>query len=587
MNNTITYRKFNSASRIKIQCCGKMVVNDIKLDKVRTMGNILNPTKENSFEILVNFKDKDIFVDKTHFIEKMSTKMNTDKRFIAVTRPRRFGKTVTAHMLLAYYSKEYEGHKIFDELEIANISNYTEHLNKYDVIYIDMNFISSLYKGYLKNNKVSGVETLIDYLEYAIINDLRVREDFAECFNKHEIENTGLLKALSTLRNDLNAKFIFIMDEWDLIYRDYRNDTKLQEDFIELLRGLFKSDGGKACFALAYLTGILPIKKYNSQSALNNFKEYNMLAPEPYEQYFGFTEDDITEILRNPSCNISHQELKEWYEGYKLNGIDIYNPNSVISAITDGKCKSYWSGTSSNEEVVNLINMNFDGIKDDIIHLIEGSTIQFSCTTFQNDMVSIKTKDDIFSLLVCLGYLGCVDDGGDYRLAYVPNKEIRTALSSIVKAQPWFNSMPIIERSQSLFEAITNLDGNTTAKIITEIHNSPNVSLLTYNREESMVFCLISGLMWRTEREYECFRELQSGKGSADLIYVPKRNINLPILLIEFKYGQSAEEAMNQIKEKEYFRRYIDGDYPNNILLVGINYNPKTKDHQCLIEKLD
>ena len=551
------------------------------------MGNILNPTKENSFEILVNFKDKDIFVDKTHFIEKMSTKMNTDKRFIAVTRPRRFGKTVTAHMLLAYYSKEYEGHKIFDELEIANISNYTEHLNKYDVIYIDMNFISSLYKGYLKNNKVSGVETLIDYLEYAIINDLREREDFAECFNKHEIENTGLLKALSTLRNDLNAKFIFIMDEWDLIYRDYRNDTKLQEDFIELLRGLFKSDGGKACFALTYLTGILPIKKYNSQSALNNFKEYNMLAPEPYEQYFGFTEDDITEILRNPSCNISHQELKEWYEGYKLNGIDIYNPNSVISAITDGKCKSYWSGTSSNEEVVNLINMNFDGIKDDIIHLIEGSTIQFSCTTFQNDMVSIKTKDDIFSLLVCLGYLGCVDDGGDYRLAYVPNKEIRTALSSIVKAQPWFNSMPIIERSQSLFDAITTLDNDKTAKIITEIHNSPNVSLLTYNREESMVFCLISGLMWRTEREYECFRELQSGKGSADLIYVPKRNINLPILLIEFKYGQSAEEAMNQIKEKEYFRRYIDGDYPNDILLVGINYNPKTKEHQCLIEKLD
>ena len=370
-------------------------------------------------------------------------------------------------------------------------------------------------------------------------------------------------------------------------FRGSLYDTKLQEDFIELLRGLFKSDGGKACFALAYLTGILPIKKYNSQSTLNNFKEYNMLTPEPFETYFGFTEEEVAEIVKSPDCTLSYQELKKWYKGYKLNGIDIYNPNSVISAITDGKCKTYWSGTSSNEEVVNLINMNFDGIKDDIIHLIEGSTIQFSCTTFQNDMVSIKTKDDIFSLLVCLGYLGCVDDGGDYRLAYVPNKEIRTALSSIVKAQPWFNSMPIIERSQSLFDAITTLDNDKTAKIITEIHNSPNVSLLTYNREESMVFCLISGLMWRTEREYECFRELQSGKGSADLIYVPKRNIHLPILLIEFKYGQSADEAMNQIKEKEYFRRYIDGDYPNDILLVGINYNPKTKEHQCLIEKLD
>ena len=565
-----------------------MLVNDIKLDKVKTMGNFLNPDKENSFITLANCKNKYLFVDKTSFIEITNNRLNKDNRFLAVTRPRRFGKTVTAHMLLAYYSKGYAGSTIFDDLHIANRVDYLEHLNKYDVIYIDMNTIDGLFDNYSnQKKKVEGVNDLVDYLEYSIINELKLNNEFSECLEKHQVENTGLLKALSTLRNHLNTQFIFIMDEWDLIYRDYRNDTKLQEDFIELLRGLFKSDGGKACFALTYLTGILPIKKYNSQSALNVFKEYNMLAPEPYEQYFGFTEDDITEILRNPSCNISHQELKEWYEGYKLNGIDIYNPNSVISAITDGKCKSYWSGTSSNEEVVNLINMNFDGIKDDIIHLIEGSTIQFSCTTFQNDMVSIKTKDDIFSLLVCLGYLGCVDDGGDYRLAYVPNKEIRTALSSIVKAQPWFNSMPIIERSQSLFEAITNLDGNTTSKIITEIHNSPNVSLLTYNREESMVFCLISGLMWRTEREYECFRELQSGKGSADLIYVPKRNINLPILLIEFKYGQSAEDAMNQIKEKEYFRRYIDGDYPNDILLVGINYNPKTKDHQCLIEKLD
>ena len=187
------------------------------------MGTILNPTKENNFEILVNFKDKDIFVDKTDFIEKMSAKINSDKRFIAITRPRRFGKTVTAHMLLAYYSKGYTGQNIFDKLEIANKPSFEEHLNKYDVIYIDMNSICGLYKGYLKNNKVSGVETLIDYFEYAIINDLREREDFAECFKKHEIGNTGLLNALSKLRIDLNAKFIFIMDEWDLIYREYRN----------------------------------------------------------------------------------------------------------------------------------------------------------------------------------------------------------------------------------------------------------------------------------------------------------------------------------------------------------------------------
>ena len=554
------------------------------------MGNIINPDNYNSFINLVKFKESEIFVDKTEFIEKMSSKINTQNRFIAITRPRRFGKTVTAHMLSAYYSKGYAGQNIFDKLEIANKPSFEEHLNKYNVLYIDMNSIRDSYIAYIEDEdlQVKGVSSIVDYLQYSVIEELKEDTEYSNILSEsRKVGKKNLSSALNEICNQTKEQFILIMDEWDLICREYRNEPELLEKFIEVMRGLFKSDKGQACFALAYLTGILPIKKYNSQSALNCFDEYNMLAPGNYATYFGFTEDEVAQIVKSPDCKVSHQDLKEWYEGYKIKGIDIYNPNSVCKAVSRNECISYWSGTSSNEEVVNLINMNFDGIKDDIIHLIEGSTIQFSCTTFQNDMVSIKTKDDIFSLLVCLGYLGCVDDGGDYRLAYVPNKEIRTALSSIVKSQPWFNSMPIIERSQSLFEAITTLDANKAAEIITEIHYSPNISLLTYNREESMVFCLISGLMWCTEREYECYRELQSGKGSADLIYVPKRNIHLPILLIEFKYGQSAEEAMNQIKEKEYFRRYIDGDYPNDVLLIGINYNPKTKNHQCLIEKLD
>ena len=567
-----------------------MTADDVEFGDVKVMGSILNPDKENSFIRLVKFKDSEIFVDKTDFIGKMSAKINADKRLFAITRPRRFGKTVTAHMLSAYYSKGYVGQKIFDDLKISKAKNFAEHLNKYNVIYIDMNSIKDKYISYKSDQSlyIDAIDDIVDFLQYMVMRDLKENKEYAEQISRDPlIGKKSLSSALEAIYKHTGEQFILIMDEWDLIYREFQNESALQEKFIEFLRGLFKSDDGVSCFALAYLTGILPIKKYNSQSALNGFKEYNMLDPEPFEIYFGFTEDEVAEIVERPDCTLSQQDLKEWYEGYKLSGIDIYNPNSVVSAVSDGKCKSYWSKTSSNEEVVRLINMNYAGIKDDILNLIEGSTIRFNCATFQNDMVSIETKDDIFSLLVCLGYLGCVDDGGDYRLAFVPNKEIRTALSSLVKTQPWFNSMPIIERSESLFNAITELDGNKTAEIITEIHNSPNVSLLTYNREESMVFCLISGLMWRTEREYECFRELQSGKGSADLIYAPKRNMNLPILLIEFKYGLSAEEAMEQIKEKEYFSRYRDGDYPNDVLLIGINYDPKTKDHQCLIERLD
>ena len=550
------------------------------------MGSILNPTMENSFETLVNFKDKVIFVDKTDFIEKMSAKINADKRFFAVTRPRRFGKTVTAHMLLAYYSKGYIGKKIFDGLHIADKDNYAEHLNKYDVIYIDMNTIDGLFDGYSgQKQKVEGVNDLVDYFEYSVIKDLKSSNEFSKCLEKHQIGNMGLLETLLAITQDLNTRFIFIMDEWDLVYREYRDDEVLQKKFIKLLKNLFKSDGGKACFALAYLTGILPIKKYNSQSALNGFDEYNMLSPGDYAPYFGFTEDEVANIVKSPNCKVSHHDLKSWYEGYKIKGVDIYNPNSVCKAVTRNECISYWSGTSSNEEFVRLINMDFDGIKEDIINLIEGDEVTFSCANFQNDMVTIKDKNDVFSLLVCLGYLGCAETKNQYRkVAYVPNAEIKAVLMDIVREQNWYERMETIRRSENLLKAIKELDGTTVATIIQDIHNSPAVALLDYNDEESLTYCVMTGLLWSTLDDYSYHREDQAGKGRVDLVYEPITR-RQPLILIEFKYDDSAEEAIKQIKEKEYFKRYA-GQY-RNIILVGINFSTKTKDHQCLIEKLD
>ncbi|WP_019000855.1 AAA family ATPase [Ruminobacter sp.] len=563
-----------------------MTADDVEFGEVKVMGSILNPTMENSFETLVNFKDKDIFVDKTDFIEKMSAKINADKRFFAVTRPRRFGKTVTAHMLLAYYSKGYIGTKIFDGLHIADKDNYAEHLNKYDVIYIDMNTIDGLFDGYSgQKQKVEGVNDLVDYFEYSVIKDLKSSNEFSKCLEKHQIGNMGLLETLLAITQDLNTRFIFIMDEWDLVYREYRDDEVLQKKFIKLLKNLFKSDGGKACFALAYLTGILPIKKYNSQSALNGFDEYNMLSPGDYAPYFGFTEDEVANIVKSPNCKVSHHDLKSWYEGYKIKGVDIYNPNSVCKAVTRNECISYWSGTSSNEEFVRLINMDFDGIKEDIINLIEGDEVTFSCANFQNDMVTIKDKNDVFSLLVCLGYLGCAETKNQYRkVAYVPNAEIKAVLMDIVREQNWYERMETIRRSENLLKAIKELDGTTVATIIQDIHNSPAVALLDYNDEESLTYCVMTGLLWSTLDDYSYHREDQAGKGRVDLVYEPITR-RQPLILIEFKYDDSAEEAIKQIKEKEYFKRYA-GQY-RNIILVGINFSTKTKDHQCLIEKLD
>ena len=552
------------------------------------MGNILNPVKDNSFIGLVKAKDSRVFVDKTDFIEKTNALLNTDGKFIAITRPRRFGKTVTAHMLSAYYSKGYVGQNIFDKLEIADKPSFVEHLNKYNVLYIDMNSIKDKYISYKADSSfyIEGIDDLVDFLQFIVVHELKQNQEYADQINNAPlVGKKSLLSALEVVCKYTSEKFIFIMDEWDLICREYRNEPILLEKFIEVMRGLFKSDDGQACFALAYLTGILPIKKYNSQSALNIFKEYNMLRPVPYEEYFGFTEEDVAKIVKLPHCKLTHQELKEWYEGYKLNGKDIYNPNSVVSAISDGICQSYWSGTSSNEEVVRLINMDFDGVKNDILNLIEGDEVTFSWANFQNDMVTIKDKNDVFSLLVCLGYLGCSETKNQFRkVAYVPNTEIKAVLMDIVREQNWYERMETIKRSENLLKAIRELDGTTVAAIIQELHNSSAVSLLDYNDEESLTYCVMTGLLWSTLDDYSYHREEQAGKGRVDLVYEPLTRRH-PLILIEFKYDGSTEEAIAQIKTQEYFKRYTK-QY-RDIIIVGINYSTKSKEHQCLIEKLD
>ena len=551
------------------------------------MGNILNPTENNSFIKLANSK-KYLFVDKTDFIEHINERINEDNCFLAITRPRRFGKTVTAHMLSAYYSKGYVGQNIFDKLEIANKPSFAEHLNKYNVLYIDMNSIRDDYIAYTEDEdlQVKGVTSIVDYLQYSVIEELKENKEYANILSEsRKVGKKNLSSALNEICNQTKEQFILIMDEWDLICREYRNEPELLEKFIEVMRGLFKSDKGQACFALAYLTGILPIKKYNSQSALNNFDEYNMLSPGDFAPYFGFTEDEIADIVKSPDCKVSHHDLKKWYEGYKIKGYDIYNPNSVCKALSRNECISYWSGTSSNEEVVRLINMDFQGIKEDIINLIEGDEVTFNCANFQNDMVTIKDKNDVFSLLVCLGYLGCSETKSQFRkVAYVPNTEIKAVLMDIVREQNWYERMETIKRSENLLKAIIELDGTTVATIIQELHNSSAISLLDYNDEESLTYCVMTGLLWSTLDDYSYHREEQAGKGRVDLVYEPLTRRH-PLILIEFKYDGSAEEAIAQIKKQEYFKRYI-GQY-RDIIIVGINYSTKTKDHQCLIEKLD
>ena len=636
------------------------------------MGNILNPDNWNSFSKLVMKKSEGLFVDKTDFIGKTIELFNCERCFIAMTRPRRFGKTVTAQMLAAYYSCGCDSRELFKGLKItrykpkneqqqnsadagqrdsdnfhgsgedltcyetkaeaefkiesdassgreeqtgdrcrdnANADHCTEkstagsacgaaedraesneeslyekYLNKSNVIYWDMNAVQADFRDYLKENKDSDMD-IVDFLRYQTVRELRKNQKFKKVLDDNEVGNFSLHGAFDALFQDLKATFVLIMDEWDLIYREYRDDEQLQKNFIDLLKDLFKSGSVSRCFSLVYLTGILPIKKYNSQSALNMFDEYNMMSPEPYEKYFGFTEEEVSQICRTYIGNISLTDLREWYEGYKLNNKDIYNPNSVVQALRDGKCKSYWSGTSSNEEFINLINMNFKGIKNDIVRLINGARLPFKSVNFENDMVSIKDRNDVFCLLTCLGYLGCRNTGTGLYEAYIPNREIRETLASKVKSQKWSGRINSVKRSERLLKAIIRAqDGEEVAGIIDEIHNSPDVSLLDYNSGLSLTYCVMTGLMWATTDIYVSHREDQTGKGRADLVYEPVDQ-SLPVIIIEFKYGESAGETIEQIKSKEYYKRYAE-KY-RHIVLAGISYSKETKKHQCLLEKLD
>ena len=590
------------------------------------MGIFLNPKagndSGNQFLKLCKNRINGLFVDKTDFIGETIDRFDMDNNLLAFTKPRRFGKTVTAHMLACYYSKGADCKEVFSGLKVSSYSGkkiingrekeitYEEYLNKHNVIFLDMNVVNTRYNNLLrKSAKIEEVADIVDLTEYLVIKELKEEPEFAPVLAKAGISNIGLSEALSEIHQKLDISFVFIMDEWDLIYREYQNDKALQKKFIDTLTGLFKASDGLACFSLAYLTGILPIKKYNSESALNNFDEYNMLFPGNFAPWFGFTDEEITEISKQSRRSVSKETLKEWYEGYqfvmpdddgendaetagnkgdkqnKYRLVDVYNPNSVSKAISRKECRNYWSSTSSNAELIRLINMNFEGIKDDIINLISGGSIVFDCESFENDMTSIDNKDQVFSLLVCLGYLGCSDEGDFLRSAYVPNREIRSALSSIVRKQPWYNSMPVIERSEKLHNAILNQDAATAASVVEQIHNSEYVSVIGYNREEALIFCLICGLMWRAENDYNTYRELPAGLGYADLIMVPAGSKKLPVMIFEFKKDASPEEALNQVKEKDYPSRYCKGKRYDTVLMIGLSYDSDTKKHYCVIEK--
>ncbi len=523
------------------------------------MGIFVNPTNS-AFQVALN---SEIYIDKTRLLEHTNKVMNTLQGYICNSRPRRFGKSITANMLAAYYSRGCNSEAMFANLEISKHSDFKKHLNKYDVIHLDIQWCLE---------PAGGSEYVVSYISKKVIDELRE-------YYPNVLPNNicSLPEALSCINGKTEAKFIIIIDEWDVLIRDEANNQKVQEEYINFLRGLFKGIEPTKYIRLAYLTGILPIKKVKTQSALNNFEEFTMISAGVLSPYIGFTEGEVKVLCEQYGQNF--EEVKHWYDGYSLGKYHVYNPRAVVCLMTNGEYRSYWSATSSYEVIVPLINMDFDGLKTSLLEMLSGTLVKVNTKMFQNDTINFKNKDDVFTYLVHLGYLGYKAES-----AFVPNEEIRHELVTAVESTKWNEFISFQHKSEELLGATLDMDAETVAESIERIHME-YVSSIQYNNENSLSSVLTIGYLSAMQYYFKPIREFPTGRGFADFVFIPKPEYvgDYPVLVVELKWNKSVKTALQQIKEKKYPESV--SQYAGELLMVGINYDKKNKKHQCMIEK--
>ena len=522
------------------------------------MGVYFNPNNES----FTQARNSMVYVDKTGLIEILNQRLSTEDKCIAVSHARRFGKSHAAGMVDAYYSLGCDSTKLFEDTKLANNADWKKHMNRYNVIHLDISSVWDFHK-----------EDLIESIHDRVCDD----------FRKNYGEELRYEKDLYLLIQEIYAKtgipFVIIIDEWDCVIRN-STDTELVHKYLQFLHSLFKSEESKAFLALAYITGILPIKKIKDESALNNFDEYTMLKSNPITEYYGFTEDEVKDLCEK--YEMDYDAVKAWYNGYLIDGMHMYNPNSVSMAIKRKDFDSYWKNTSSFASINTFITMNYAGLKDDIMTMLSGGKVMVETDAFQNDLSEIHSKDDAITALIHLGYLGY---DADRKSAYVPNYEVAKAFQMALKTGEWSEISKAISRCDELLMATIDGNADKVAEII-ELAHETYTSVLTYNHENSLS-CVLTMAYFTAPGYYNIIREMPSGKGFADFVFIPRANAGYrPAMVVELKYNKSADTAIKQIKEKRY--QGALSDYRDRILLVGINYDAEGKDkkhHTCVIEE--
>lgn len=529
------------------------------------MGIFLNRGKE-EFERVVNSK---IYVDKTDMLTFFNDVIDTEQAYVCVSRPRRFGKSITANMIAAYFEKGMDSTSLFEGRKISQEPDWKRNMNRYDVIRIDFADIRSRW---------GTPEEALLAIERGILRDLS--EAYPDCADP---KNDKVADALDRINSVTGNRFVIIIDEWDTLFRDEKSNRRIQDEYINLLRSLFKGNSSKKFTALAYITGILPIKKYNSESALNNFREFTMISPKKLSSYIGFTTQEVRELC--DQYDMDFETVCSWYDGYSFGKEEhIFGPNSVVLSMLDGECSNYWSQTVAFNSLSTYITMNFDGLKDAIVMMLGGEPVPVKVRQFQNDMVSYKSKDDVLTVLIHLGYLA-YDQVNEK--AYIPNKEVRMCFEDNLEEANWDDVVESIEQSEELLEATLDGDEETVAEMVEECHIR-NCSILKYNNENSLS-CAITLAYYTARKEYMIFRELPAGRGFADLVFYPKKGVDKPAMIVELKWKKDVETALTQIKEKKYLKG-LEG-YHGTALLVGISYEKAKKGEQpegyrCVIEQV-
>ncbi len=503
------------------------------------------------------------YVDKSGLIAIVNNSLYTERRFSCVSRSRRFGKSVAAKMLCAYYDQSCDSRHLFTDLEIASDPSFEKHLNKYPVIFLDMTNFTTRFKD----------DSIMEHVQKEL------KEDIHEAYPDIPVkDDDDLMAYLIRITDSTHQPFIFIIDEWDAICREFKTGTHAMDEYVSWLRRMFKGSNSPQVFAGVYMTGILPIKKYKTESALNNFIEYSMVEPVDMAPYFGFTKDEVKILAENHKMDFD--ELEKWYDGYQIGDEQsIFNPNSVMQALRSRRCRSFWATTGSYDAVAHYIQMNYEGLKDDVVQMLAGERCKVNPTKFQNDMSIIGGKDDVLTVLIHLGYLSY-----DWRKdeCYIPNKEVAGEIVNAVQSNNWTHVVKAVEASEQLLRATLRGDEVAVARGVDAAHDE-NTSILSYNDENSLA-CVLSIAYYYASNDYIIHRELATGKGFADLVLIPRKNVDSPAIVIELKYDKAVDTAIEQIKRRQYPDKVAQ--YADRLLLVGITYDRESKQHHCRIERL-